>query len=307
MKRNLRYSAWFTILLASISVMGCNSESAAPDKSGAGDTAEEEHGHAHGPDGHSHDHSEEGHGHAPGPHGGTLADWGGGAYHVEFTVDHEQHQATVYILGGDEKTAEPIAAESVLLTIKDPKLQVDLMPDPQEGDPEGKASRFVGKHEGLGTVKEYDGTMSAAVDGTPYAGNFAEEAHGHDHGHSHSSDDALVWEGDSKEHAGMTIKLGHHGAHLHAGEEVEPAVSITKDGKPVDNVEVFNALVTKDGSQVLAKEVATIYEPETAEEPAHYAQGGLKIPADAKDVAIRFRIVPAEGDSVTYDVPIMIE
>ncbi len=307
MKRNLGYSVWLTILLASVSVMGCKSESSAPDGSGTGDTAEEEHGHSHEPGGHSHDHSEEGHGHAPGPHGGTLADWGGGAYHVEFTVDHDQQQATVYILGGDEKTSEPIAAESVLLTIKDPKLQVDLMPEPQEGDPEGKASRFVGKHEGLATVKEYEGTMSAAIDGTPYAGNFTEEAHGHEHGHSHSGDDALVWEGAPKEHAGMTIKLGHHGAHLHAGEEVEPAVSITKDGKPVDNVEVFNALVTKDGSQVLAKEVATVYEPETSEEPAHYAQGGLKIPADAKEVAIRFRIVPAKGEPVTYDVPIKVE
>ena len=29
-----------------------------------------------------------GHSHGAGPHDGTLADWGGGKYHVEFTVDH---------------------------------------------------------------------------------------------------------------------------------------------------------------------------------------------------------------------------
>lgn len=307
MKFHVNYCVWLTIVIAAIGMMGCKSETTKTGDTGSGNTAESDHGHDHGPGGHSHDHGEEGHGHAPGPHDGTLADWGGGKYHVEFTVDHDKKQATVYILGGDEKTPEPIAAESVLLTIKDPKLQADLMPEPQEGDPEGKSSRFVGTHEVLSTVKEYEGTMSAAIDGTPYAGNFKEEAHGHEHGHSHGEDDALVWEGEPKEHAGMVIKLGHHGKHLHKGEEVEPAVSITKDGKPVDNVEVFNALVTKDGSTVLAKEVATVYEPETPEEPAHYAQGGLKIPADASAVAIRFRIVPAEGEPVTYDVPIAVE
>jgi len=41
-------------------------------------------------DGHDHNHhAVEGHDHAPGPHGGTIVDWGGGTYHVEFTVDHE--------------------------------------------------------------------------------------------------------------------------------------------------------------------------------------------------------------------------
>lgn len=73
----------------------------------------------------------------------------------------------------------------MLLTIKAPELQVDLTPQPQDGDPEGKSSRFVGTHEGLSIVKEYEGTMSAEVDGTPYAGNFKEEAHDHEEGHSH--------------------------------------------------------------------------------------------------------------------------
>ena len=57
-------------------------------------------------DGHGHPHGKGGHG--AGPHDGTLADWGGGKYHVEFTVDHDKQEATVYILGGDEKTPSPI-------------------------------------------------------------------------------------------------------------------------------------------------------------------------------------------------------
>jgi hypothetical protein len=58
---------------------------------------------------------------------------------------------------------------------------------------------------------------------------------------------------------------------------------------------------------VLAKEVATVYEPPTAAEPAHYAQGALAIPKGAKKVFIRFRIVPVEGDETSIDVPITVE
>lgn len=137
-----------------------------------------DHGHAHdGEEGHDHEH---GHTHGPGPHGGTVADWGGGKYHVEFTVDHDKKEATVYILGGDQKTAEPIAAKSLLLTITKPEMQVDLLPAPMDGETAELCSKFTGTHEGLATVMEYEGIISAEVDGTPYAGNFKEEA-GHEH------------------------------------------------------------------------------------------------------------------------------
>ncbi|MEO2017976.1 MAG: hypothetical protein ABGZ53_26795 [Fuerstiella sp.] len=236
-----------------------------------------------------------GHSHGAGPHGGTLADWGGGAYHVEFTVDHDKKEATVYILGSDEKTPEPIIAESVLLTINDPELQADLLPVPLESDSDGKSSRFVGTHESLAIVQEYGGTLSAAVDGTPYAGNFMEV------------DDSLVWEGEPKEHAGLIIKLGHHSKLLHVGEEVEPAVSITRDGEAVSDAKVFNALFSADGKTELAKEVATVYEPTTEEEPAHYAQGALAIPKGVASVVIRFRLVPSGADTVTFNVPVTVE
>ncbi len=129
---------------------------------------------------HSHDHSHSGHG--AGPNDGTLADWGGGKYHVEFTVDHDKQEATVYILGDDEKTASPIKAEEIQLSISDPVMQVTLKASPQEGDLEGSASRFIGNHESLGVVQEYAGTITGVVDGTPYSGDFKEEPHeAHDH------------------------------------------------------------------------------------------------------------------------------
>lgn len=163
----------FTLALAAvIGFAGCNkpSETAmnAP-ADGAGD-----HGHDHGDE--AHDHSLEGHSHGTGPHDGTIADWGGGKYHVEFTVDHNKQQATVYIFGSDEKTPAPIDAESIELSIVEPAMQVTLQASPQDGETDGKSSRFIGTHEKLGVVQEYAGTMTGVVDGTPYSGDFKEEA-----------------------------------------------------------------------------------------------------------------------------------
>lgn len=131
-------------------------------------------------DDHQGDHKHSGHG--AGPHDGTLADWGGGKFHVEFTVDHDKQEATVYILGDDEKTATPIKAETLLLSISQPRFQVELTPAPLEGESDGLCSRFVGMHKNLGVVQEFEGTISAEVDGTPFAGDFKEEPHG---GHEH--------------------------------------------------------------------------------------------------------------------------
>lgn len=138
--------------------------------------SDNDHAHEHGPG--AHDHSVKGHAHGVGPHDGTIVDWGGGKYHVEFTVDHAKQQATVYILGSDEKTPAPIDATSIELSIKDPVMQVTLQASPQENDPQGKSSRFVGAHEKLGVVQEYAGTLTGLIAGTPYSGDFKEESHG---------------------------------------------------------------------------------------------------------------------------------
>ncbi len=51
---------------------------------------------------------------------------------------------------------------------------------PEENDPDGKASRFIGTHEKLGVVQEYEGSLTGVIDGTPYTGDFKEEAHDHE-------------------------------------------------------------------------------------------------------------------------------
>lgn len=156
---------------------GCEKPPAAPPAAPAAPTAKDDHGHDHGPGGHAH-------GHGAGPHDGTLADWGGGKYHIEFTVDHGKKESVVYVLGGDEKTPAAVKTTdgSLLLTITEPAFQVTLKASPLEGEKDGASSRYVGQHESLGIVREFAGSVSGEVDGTPYAGDFKEEPHGdHDH------------------------------------------------------------------------------------------------------------------------------
>ncbi len=121
------------------------------------------------------------HVHGAGPHGGTLTDWGGGAYHVEFTVDHDKKEVTVYLIGSDEKSPAPIKADKVNLVINEPMTEMELTAKPLDGETEGLSSRFVGTHDTIGIVKEFAGTISGTIEGTPYTGDFKEEPH--DAGH----------------------------------------------------------------------------------------------------------------------------
>lgn len=143
-----------------------------------------------------------------------------------------------------------------------------------------------------------DGTGDQAAVEQPAAG----------HPHSHEGGDALVWVEDDIEHEGFVLALGHHGKHLHALTNVEPAVSITRDGTAVADAKVFNSLVSADGEEVIREEVPTIYEPKTEDEPAHYAQGKRHMPKGAAQFIIRFRIeLPGVEDELTRDITINVE
>jgi hypothetical protein len=128
----------------------------------------------HEPD--AHEHGE----HGAGPHGGTIGEWGGGKYHIEFTVDHAKQQATVYILEDDVKTPAPIKADKLTLALNEPSVQIELAAQPLEGESAGVSSRFVGANEALGKEQEFAGSVTAEVEGTPYTGDFKEEAGHHD-------------------------------------------------------------------------------------------------------------------------------
>ncbi|MGB8853550.1 MAG: hypothetical protein WCC69_08300 [Pirellulales bacterium] len=172
MTRSMGFTA-VAILASAISPVGC-SQAPAPPSAPAKATATKasDHGHSHDDDHHSHE---------AGPHGGTIADWGGGKYHVEFTVDHDKKEAVIYVLGTDEKTPAPIKASDgkLLLTISEPAFQVELVARPLSGEAEGTSSCYGGTHDSLGVVREFAGTISGEVGGTPFAGDFAECDHDH--------------------------------------------------------------------------------------------------------------------------------
>ncbi len=118
---------------------------------------------------------DEDHAHGNGPHGGVVFDFGGGKYHGEFKPSHPDKNATVWILGADEKTAAPIKAEKLKLVVSNttPKIEIELLPTDKDKD--GKASTFTGKDNGFGVEMEYKGTVTFTIDGKQYSGDFEEK------------------------------------------------------------------------------------------------------------------------------------
>ena len=168
-----------TVLAAAmLGLAGCGQPAPAPPAGAAKQAAGDGHDHDHD---HDHGHAAGDHAHGAGPHGGTLTDWGGGKYHVEFTVDHDAKEAVVYVLGVDEKTPVPVrlAEGKLLLTIREPSFQVGLVARPLAGETADAASRYAGTHDSLAVVREFAGTISGEVEGTPFAGDFEEHAHEH--------------------------------------------------------------------------------------------------------------------------------
>jgi len=121
--------------------------------------------------------------------------------------------------------------------------------------------------------------------------------------HTHDESDVLVWKQIDIQDGDYVLSLGHHGEHFHSGDDIEPAVRITKDDADVADAIVHNCLVAEDGETVIAEEKATVFEPKTDDEPAHYAQGALTIPKDTEEFLVRFRIRLPGGDvDSIYDI-----
>ncbi|MFP6610758.1 MAG: hypothetical protein VB835_00490 [Pirellulales bacterium] len=250
---------------------------------------------------HVHDHPHHG------PHDGELFAFDNGQYHAEAVADKSPGKVTIYMLDDEAKGAVMVDRKpaELHLVIHEADHDFKIEPAPLKDDPEGKTSRFELEDEELYLAVE-DAELNSAklqvsIDGKLKTGEY--EAHDHGgHGHAHGEDDALVYRQTDIELGGCKIELGQHGFVIHAGEELEPAVSIVLDGKPVADAEVFVSLLAEDGKKVLATEAKTEYEEESEEEPAHYAGVHLDVPADAERVMIRYRIVlPADGGSQTFD------
>ena len=124
-------------------------------------------------------------------------------------------------------------------------------------------------------------------------------------GHQHAEGDELVWVKKDIEHGGYKITLGHHGKDFHFGDEIEAAAMITKNGKDIGDAVVSNCLLAEGDKKVLVEEKALVFEPETDEEPAHYAQAAMKIPEGAEHFLVQFKIkFPGEETTATFEIEV---
>lgn len=121
-----------------------------------------------------------------GPHEGHLIELGSGQYHGELTHDDATKTVTIYLLGPDAKTA--VASEDAEISLNlvvagEPK-QVKLAAAKQDGDPEGKASKFTIVDEQVLEALEAPkttGMLVVTIDGKQVSGPVAHDAHGHEH------------------------------------------------------------------------------------------------------------------------------
>ncbi len=303
--------------LSSPLLVGCSSDKSADDAGGAvspGNPDDHgEGGHQHGPEGGDDHAGGRGHGHSSvGPHGGQILEFGSADYHAELVHDEPSGSVTVYVLDSRAAKASPVEGAELTVNVRGDggAKQYRLTANPDAGETDGRSSRFTTDDAALGEALHAgaEARLVAKIGGRSYTASI--DAHGHEHGghgHSHAGDDALVWRREDVQEGDYAIALGHHGKELHGGAAVEPAATVTKGGEAVPDAKVFNALVAADGEKVLAAEKPTVYEPATADEPAHYAQGPLTVPQDAKKVVLRYRVVLPGAGEKTYDVPVDVK
>jgi len=300
MRSTLLPTIGILLLIYLAGTTACNKHSPTPPP-GGGSTAARSHGHFH----------------AHGPNGGHVIELDTADYHAELVQNSQRVGIHLLDANAAEEVALPADAASVaiLVTEGDTPTEYQLPAVVQPEDAQAKSSFFEIDSEPLMTIltgsKLTKGPpeLKITIDGKTYTGVIENEHTLNPaltHSHSEGPDETLVWKSELDE-AGYKISLGHHGVLLLAGSQVEPAVQVTRDGAPVADAQVFSTLLDEDGD-VLAEEVATVYEPPAGEEPAHYAQGKLKIPPGTRAAKFRFRIVLPEGKGErTFDVPVTVQ
>ena len=175
MTRRITHFAISAALTAIIGLLGCNGGSSPAPSSGSPPAGS---GHKEG-DGHDHaaGHAEEG------PHHGHLIELGEEEYHAELAHDDATKTVTVYLL--DKEAKAPVAIsdpEIVLNFVVDGKpLQAKLTANPQDGDPEGQASRFTITDETV--LEAHDapkttGRLNVTINGKQYSGTVEPHEHG---------------------------------------------------------------------------------------------------------------------------------
>lgn len=132
-KLNWKWASLLCLLVGVAFAPGCVEENAdsgtsattsdAHDEDGHDHAHDEDgHDHDHGDDGHDHDHDEDGHDHdhsaeKMGEHGGHIAHFEGDKGSFEWTHNDAANKVTIYLLGEDEKTLNPVAAKKCVMVL----------------------------------------------------------------------------------------------------------------------------------------------------------------------------------------------
>jgi hypothetical protein len=166
--------------VVAVSVTGCQETVESPVSALPPDTLSDTHDHG------AHAHPSEG------PHHGDLVELGNEEFHAEVVHDEAHGNIEIYIL--DSSATTQVAIDTTELTVNisyDGKPeQFILTAEPDEGDEDGKSSRFFSSDKELAEHLGEEGAsprLVVKIHGKSYRG---EIKHHHDHeGHNHSHDD----------------------------------------------------------------------------------------------------------------------
>lgn len=121
------------------------------------------------------------HHHGTGPHGGHMTDLGKDhTMMVELTYTPDPRAITAYVVDhNDSKKAVALEAKSMTLELEGEASPLTLSAEPQEGDAEGKASKFVVMGDAIPasikTQEDIHGHLKVDVGGKTLEAEFHEE------------------------------------------------------------------------------------------------------------------------------------
>jgi hypothetical protein len=128
------------------------------------------------------------HDYGPGPHKGVMADLGSDhSMVVELVFSADPRSITAYVVGHDDQTKfVPLDAKSMTLELHGDASPITLSAEPQEGDAEGKASKFVvtgdAIPESIKDQEDIEGHVKVEVGGKTLEAEFHHEEEDHDEG-----------------------------------------------------------------------------------------------------------------------------
>lgn len=137
--------------------------------------------------------------HKPGPHGGKLLDLGDHEFMAEVVFKEDDPKTiTVYLIDHNDNSKAVFTGDQELkingLKVGDSEVSLTLASKPQEGDPEGKTSRFEVSGESIPAEIEdmhelENGQFTVTINDIPYSGTIEHDDHDEDHEHHKDHDD----------------------------------------------------------------------------------------------------------------------